>query len=839
MSRWFVMVLSLWSALTLNAGSEPTLAVDATAAQHPISPLIYGINEWTDSGLSGIMRIGTRRWGGDNATSYNWQLDLKNNDSDWYFTTYLVGNGVTSTFNLFHERNLQTGTASLGTVPVLDWTPKAPPSGIGPAGGGVLSCSFAVAKYGAQAPSNTADCTANPEGGDCASDPYDSACGSGVSAATGQTIINDPNDVYQPITPAFAGAWVQAIKNMYGPANLGGVEMWSLDNEPEWWDSVHVDMYHQPGDAAKPATYDDVLTRDLATAQAVKAVDPTALITGPVPSGWWGMIFSKLDMDSGWGTPPNCYWDNPVDQNAKGHNGLPWVVYYLQQMQQFEQKNGYRLLDYLDVHGYITPPTIGFDTDTSAANTQLRMQSTRALWDPNYIVPGYTNCSGYCYAAGTQVAPALIPTMQGWVNQNYKGTKLAISEYNWGALEDITGAVAQADILGIFGRQQLDMATMWPDGNFALGVPGAFAFQIFLNYDGLGDGFGETSVSATSSDLDSLDIFAALRHDSALTLLVLNKTASAITDSVSLSDFTAAGTAQVWQYSSANLQAIVRQTPDLSVAGNTVSTTFPAFSMTLLVIPQAQSAMPVPQPVITSIGNAASYDKTAVSPGEMVAIFGQGLGPAAGANLQLTANGLLSQSLGGTQVFFNGYAAPLIYASNGQINAIVPYEAALAETANVVAVYQGNPSVPFQTPISAVKPAIYTLASTGQGQGSILNEDYTVNGPQHPATRGKYVFIYGTGEGVTTPPGVDGRLSSVAGAPLPAVVAPCTVTIGGQTVTISGNGYDYCGEAPGLAAGLVQVNVLVPQSISPGNAIPVTINIGGVTSQAGVTLAVQ
>ena len=830
MSSGSFLVLSLLSGLTLNAGSGPTLTVDASAAQHPISPLIYGVNEWTDSGLSGIMRIGTRRWGGDNATSYNWQLDLKNNDSDWYFTTYLVGNGVTSTFNLFHERNLQTGTASLGTVPVLDWTPKAPPSGT--SGGGVLSCSFAVAKYGAQAASNTAGCAANPDGNDCATDPYDSACGSGVSAATGQNIVNDPNDVYHPITPAFASEWVQAIKNMYGPANLGGVQMWSLDNEPEWWDSVHLDMYHQPGAATQPATYDDVLTRDQATAQAVKAADPTALITGPVPSGWWGMIFSKLDMDTGWGTSPYCYWDNPVDQNA--HGGLPWVVYYLRQMQQFQQKNGYRLLDYLDVHGYITPPSIGFDTDTSTANTQLRMQSTRALWDPNYIVPGYTNCSGYCYAAGTQVAPALIPTMQGWVNQNYPGTKLTITEYNWGALEDITGAVAQADILGIFGREQLDMAAMWPDSNFAVGVPGAFAFQIFLNYDELGDGFGETSVSASSSDLDSLDIFAALRHDSALTVLILNKTASAITDSVSLSDFAAAGTAQVWQYSSANLAAIVRQTPDLSVAGNSVSTTFPAFSMTLLVIPRSQSAMTVPQPLVRAIGSAASYDATAVSPGEMVAIFGQGLGPAAGANLQLTANGLLSQSLAGTQVFFNGYPAPLIYAADSQINAIVPYEVAQAPTANVVVVYQGNASVPLQTPISAVKPATYTLNYTGQGQGAILNQDYSINGPQHPAPRGQYVFIYGTGEGVTTPPGVDGRLSYTAGAPLPTVAATCSATIGGQTTTLN-----YCGEAPGLTAGLVQVNALVPESIPPGNAVPVTITIGGVTSQAGVTLAVQ
>ena len=837
--RPFLAIALVCLAPCVGAAQQagPALAVDATASRHPISPYIYGINEWpgysssthawTDNGMSEAMRVGVRRWGGDNATSYNWQSDILNNDDDWYFTTYLVGDGVTSTFEVFHEKNLQTGTRSLGTVPVLDWTPKLI-AGQPLAFNVPLSCSFNVAKYGEQVPSNAANCVANPFGSDCAVDPYDSACGSGVSAVINgqnQNIVNDPNDVYQPITPAFAGQWVQSIKSKYGPANLGGVQMWSLDNEPEWWDGVHMDMYHQH------ATYDDVLARDEATAQAVKAADPTALITGPVPGGWSGMLFSKTDMDAGWDKYPYCYYDNPVDQNA--HGGLPWLVYYLQQMHQFEQKNGYRLLDYLDVHGYITPTGIGFDTNYSAANTLLRMTSTRAFWDPNYIVP-VTGCGGYYNAAGNQVAPALVPTMHGWVNQNYPNTKLAITEYNWGALEDITGAVAQADILGIFGREQLDMATMWPDGSFTLGVPGSYAFKIFLNYDGNGSQFGETSVSATTGDPDVLSIFAAERHDSALTVLVLNKTTGAIADSISLADFTPAATAQVWQYSSANLSAIVRQAPDLNVAASSVSMTFPAYSMTLLVIPQAQSAMSVPQPAIAAVTSAASYDKTGVSPGEIVAIWGQGLGTAAGTNLQFDSNGLLATSLGGTQVFFNGNPAPLIYAANGQVNAIVPYEVALSQTANVVVVYQGNASAPLQIAVSAVKTGIFTSSYTGQGQGAVLNQDYTINGPANPAPRGQYVSIYGTGEGVTTPPGMDGRLSSVSGTPLPKVAASCSATIGGVTTT-----QNYCGEAPDLTAGLVQVNALVPESVAPGSAIPVTITIGGVTSQAGVTLAVK
>ena len=106
--------------------------------------------------------------------------------------------------------------------------------------------------------------------------------------------------------------------------------------------------------------------------------------------------------------------------------------------------------------------------------------------------------------------------------------------------------------------------------------------------------FGGTGVSATSSDPDTLAIYAAQRADSALTVLVLNKTTGDIGDWIGLANFTPAGTAQVWQYGQTNLTGIVRQTSDVNVSGNSLTTTFPAYSMTLLVIPQAQSAVGCP-----------------------------------------------------------------------------------------------------------------------------------------------------------------------------------------------------------------------------------------------------
>ncbi|MGC9949466.1 MAG: glycoside hydrolase family 44 protein [Bryobacteraceae bacterium] len=779
------LLAASFSVLGLYAQTAPTLAVDANANRHPISPLIYGINEWSDQGLFGLMRIPVLRWGGDDATSYNWQSSVKNNtgDNPWCYENY----GVSPDFDGFHIANLIAGTVSLGTIPLMDWWPNA-------AG----ECSFSVKKYGAQK----------------ATAPDDPDCGNGV-LLNGNQVANDPNDAYIPVTQSSAQQWVQHIKTSYGPANAGGVRLWSMDNEPEWWYSNHIDIYPQA------ASYDDMLARNLKWAQAVKAADSAALVTGPVPGGWSGMLFSRVDMDSGWSTSPNQYWDNPIDQKA--HGGIPWVPYYLQQMSQYEQAHGVRLVDYLDVHAYIAPSGLSGSVGDSAMET-LRMTSTRALWDPNYLVPG----GGFEDATGAEVAPHLVPQMQEWVDQNYQGTQTAITEYSWGALDSITGAIAQADILGIFGAYGLGLGTLW--GAPAPSDPGAFAFKIFLNYDGNGNQFGGTGVSATSSDPDTLSIYAAQRVDSALTVLVLNKTTSDIGDSISLANFTAAGTAQVWQYSQTNLGAIVGQTSGINVSGNSLTATFPAYSMTLLVIPQAQSAMSVPQPVVSAVTSAASYDASGVSPGEIVAIYGQSLGPASG-GLAQPANGLWGTSFGGVQVFFNGNPAPIYYVSQTQLNAIVPYEVAGKAAVDVVVAYQGNASAPFPVSVAPSKTAIFTADASGHGQGAILNEDFSLNSPANPAPRGQYVFIYGTGEGPTTPPGVDGRIS---GTPLPSVNLTCSASIGGLATTTN-----YCGEAPGATAGLVQVNALIPQSVTPGSAVSVSITIGAVTSQSGVTLAVK
>ncbi len=782
-----LLLISLPAAVAAATG--PALSVDAAAARHPISPLIYGINDYSDQGLAHQLHIGVKRWGGDAATRYNWKNDTYNSASDYYFENYpyddadvsVLPNG--SAFDRFVEDNLRTGTVSIGTVPMLDWLPK----------GRGHACGYSVVKYGPQQKTN----------------PYDADCGNGIKP-DGKTHItnNDPADTSMRVDETFAQAWLDHLTTKYGRGARGGVQIWNLDNEPEWWFGVHMDIHPQP------ATYDEMLARGIRYGAVVKAVDPTALITGPVAAGWCGYFYSATDFVSGWSTFPYKCGDNPIDRMA--HGNVAFVEWYLQQMRDYEQQHGARLLDYVDVHAYIAPDGISFGKAGDPAMDQLRLTSTRLFWDPNYT-HGNSDITE---------APRLVPRMREWVNNNYPGTRTAITEYNWGALDDITGAIAQADILGIFGREALDLGALW--GPPAPVQPGAYAFRMFLNYDGAGGRFGDTSVAASTGDPDQLSIFAAQRSDNTLTILVLNKTTTDLSSSVAIANFQLPAAAQVYRYSAANLNAVVQQ-PDAPIGGGAIPAIFPARSLTLFVVHAPASG---PVPAIAAVANAASYDAHAIAPGEIVYIAGKNLGPAQLQTATLTPDrGYIANSLAGARVLFDGIASPLVYVSEHAVAAVVPYEAALAATAHVQVEYQGVRSDAFTVPVTAIAPALFTIDSSGGGPGAILNADHTVNSAINPAARGAVVSIYGTGEGITNPPGVDGRVALDL---LPVPAQPCTVNIGGHSAEVL-----YCGAAGGATAGLLQVNARVPDGVEPGPAVPVTIAIGGTPSQSGVTIAIE
>jgi len=249
--------------------------------------------------------------------------------------------------------------------------------------------------------------------------------------------------------------------------------------------------------------------------------------------------------------------------------------------------------------------------------------------------------------------------------------------------------------------------------------------------------------------------------------------------------------------------------------------------------PVTQQAVPPPAMQLTAVTNAANGAQGAVSPGEIVSLFGTALGPTAGVGLQLSSDGKsVTTTLGGVQVFFDGAAAALTYASATQVNAVVPYGVAGNSSTQVKVQYQGNASNSMTLNVQAATPAIFTLDSSGLGPGAILNQDYSVNTSANRAARGSVVQIYCTGGGVTNPPSSD---ASLTGTPLPLLVTqPVQVTIGGMTAQVQ-----YAGGAPTAIAGLTQINATVPANVTPAAAVPVVVQIGNWQSQAGVTLSVR
>ena len=243
----------------------------------------------------------------------------------------------------------------------------------------------------------------------------------------------------------------------------------------------------------------------------------------------------------------------------------------------------------------------------------------------------------------------------------------------------------------------------------------------------------------------------------------------------------------------------------------------------------------VPLPTITQVTNAASYATGSISPGEIITLFGTDLGPATPAGLALDGTGKVSTALAGVQVLVNGYPSPMIYASNTQISAVVPYEVAQFASANVLVKYLGQTSNGIATPVTTTVPGLFTQNASGTGPGAILNQNASVNSPANPAARGDIVVVYMTGEGQTSPAGVTGKVTTVSAAPplTPAPLLPISILIGGQPAT-----YSFAGEAPGFVSGVMQLNLTIPQATASG-AQSIVVSIGGHQSQTGVTVSIR
>jgi uncharacterized protein (TIGR03437 family) len=232
--------------------------------------------------------------------------------------------------------------------------------------------------------------------------------------------------------------------------------------------------------------------------------------------------------------------------------------------------------------------------------------------------------------------------------------------------------------------------------------------------------------------------------------------------------------------------------------------------------------------LIGAVVDAASQHADPVSPGKIVVIYGAGLGPSQLIRNQ-PKNGQISTELSGTTVSFNGLVAPILYSSAIQVAAVVPY-AVSGSAARVTATFQGQVSADLTVPVATTAPSLFTSNQAGGGQAAAINAvDGTVNTPANPVKIAGYISLYATGEGQTTPAGVDGSLSPTATRP----ALPVSVTVGGIPAQVQ-----FAGGAPGQVSGLMQLNVQIPNGVQPGGYVPVILQVGDRRSSTAVWIAV-
>jgi uncharacterized protein (TIGR03437 family) len=252
-----------------------------------------------------------------------------------------------------------------------------------------------------------------------------------------------------------------------------------------------------------------------------------------------------------------------------------------------------------------------------------------------------------------------------------------------------------------------------------------------------------------------------------------------------------------------------------------------------LAITQGASSNGSGTPLFTAdaVVNGASMKSGAVSPGEVITVFGTNLGPATAQKPGVSPSGKVDTVAGGTRLFFDGIAAPMIYAGSGQVAGVAPYGLQGQSTTQLQVEYLGTRSAAVTIPVAAASPAIFTANQSGQGQGAVLNDDNSVNSVAMPTSAGTTIVIYATGGGPLSPAAADGVLAQP---PLAKLAQPYSMRIGGLPAVVT-----YAGAAPGIIEGVLQINAIVPVGTAAGDTVPIDITIGGVTSSAGVTIAVR
>ena len=420
-----------------------------------ISPYIYGINE---HGLDKSLKVKSVRQGGNRYSAYNWETNYSSAGSDWHHSSddYLSKSSEPADCIQTLSKEATKGDIDykLGTVQMTGYV--------------------AADKDGEVSEEESAPGKRWNE----------------VVASKGSELSLTPDLTDGKV---YIDEYVNYVVNMIGDSSTEtGIQGWSLDNEPGLWHHTHSRIHKDL------VTADELLQKSIDTAKAVKSVDPKAEIFGPALFGYTAFVqLSADDVGADW-------------KNINADGKYDWFIsYYLEQMKKAEEESGQRLLDVLDVHYYSEAKCPDCDTRMCLSTSHPAdhekgvdelTQAYRTLIEKDYKENSWIG--EWC-----QQNIPLLTKMKESIDKYYPGTKLAVTEYDFGGGNSIAGAIAEVDALGTFANNDVYYATLWADD-----VPYQYsAINLFTNYDGEGSEFGNTLIESKTDDYIKSTCYASLQ----------------------------------------------------------------------------------------------------------------------------------------------------------------------------------------------------------------------------------------------------------------------------------------------------------------------------------------
>ena len=519
------------SATPANATADVTITIDPTKTK-PLSPYIYGSNFYSGNpGASPLLtfdRAGGNRW-----TAYNWETNASNAGSDYLYNNdnYLSGSNVAAeAVRSFIAADQGLGLASLVTVQLQ----------------GLVSAD----ENGPVSVANPPDMTR-----------FKTVLDKKGSAFTVTPPTTDAN-VY---LDEFVWALDQKLPGIFG-ASPSHPTFLSLDNEPELWNSTHLEVQ-----GPNPVTSDNYITKTINLSKALKDQFPNVLIFGPVHYGFQGIY----------------NWQGELSATPSGANWFPDK--YLQALKTASTAYGKPLVDVYDFHWYAevydSSGTRILNLNGMAltdAQVQLIVQSPRDLWDPTFHDDN--NSNPWIYNELGQTPINILGRLQAKINAEFSGMRIAITEYENGGWNHIAGTIAQADNLGIFGSQGVFAANFWPpNGTYSYALAG---FRAFRGFDGAGASFGDTSLQAASSNVENVVVYASLdsKTPGRVVFVAINRSNAA--NVTAINGQALSGTAHLYQMTAASAagQSVVQPVSmgAMAVSGSSLTITLPAYSVTTI-----------------------------------------------------------------------------------------------------------------------------------------------------------------------------------------------------------------------------------------------------------------